>query len=61
MRYNLQKTPVPYKIHLHIRTREVIYTNLLKTTLEVSKLQSTLSRLENQLKQDKIENKTCQH
>ena len=60
MRLNLQKIPVPDKIHLHKKIGEVIYTDLMKATLKVSKLQSTVSRLENQLKQERVENKTYQ-
>ena len=58
MRINLQNIPVPDKIHLHKQTGEVIYIDLLKATLKVSKLQATVGRLENQLNQEKIENKT---
>ena len=36
----------------------MIYIDLLKATLNFSRLQPTISRLENQLKKDKIENKT---
>ena len=57
MRINLQNIPVLDKIHLHKQTIEVIYIDLLKSTLKVSKLQATVVRLENQLKQEKIENK----
>ena len=60
MRLNLQKKTVPKKIHLHKQTGEMIYTDLLKSTLKVSKLQSTVSKLENQLKQEKIEKKAYQ-
>ena len=38
----------------------MIDTDLLKATSNISKLQYTVSRLENQLKQEKIENKTYQ-
>ena len=50
MRINLQKIPVPDKIHLHKQTIEVIYIDLLKSTLKVSKLQAIVGILENQLK-----------
>ena len=58
IRINLQKIPVPDKIHLHKQTGEVIYIDLLKATLKVSKLQATVGRLENQLKKEKIGNKS---
>ena len=35
MRLNLQKIPVPSKIHLHKKTGEVIDTELMKSTLMV--------------------------
>ena len=58
MSLNLQKIPVPNKFHLHDQTGEVICTNLMKDTLKLPKFQSTISRLKNQLKQEKNENKT---
>ena len=60
MRLNMQKIPVPDKIHLHKHTGEFIYIELMKATLKVSKLQTTLSRIENQLRQEKVENKVHQ-
>ena len=60
MRLNLQKIPILDKIHLHKKIGEVIYTDLMKDTLKVSKLQSTVSRVESQLKQEKVENKIYQ-
>ena len=45
MRLNLQKILVHDKIHLHKKTGEVIHIDLMKVTLKVSKLQSTVSRL----------------
>ena len=38
MRFNLENIPVPDMIHLHKQTREVIYSDLLKDTLKVSKM-----------------------
>ena len=58
MKLNLQNIQVSDKILFHKQTGKVIYTDLLKATLEFSKLPFTLSKLENQLKQEKIENKT---
>ena len=60
MRINLKNIPVPNKIHLHKQTGEVIYTHSVKATLKVSKLQATVAILENQLKEEDIENKTYQ-
>ena len=50
MRLNLQKIPVPTKINLHKKTQEDIYTDLMKATLKVSNFQSTVSKIEGQLK-----------
>ena len=47
-------------IHLHIETGDIIYTDLLKETLQVSKLQSSKKRVENLLRQEKVENKSHQ-
>ena len=47
-------------IHLHKQTREVIYNDLLKATLKVFRLQSTKTNIENQLRQEKVENKAHQ-
>ena len=50
MRLNLKDIPVLDMIHLHKHTREVIYIDLMKATLKVSKLQSTQTKIENQLR-----------
>ena len=60
MRLNLKAILVPDMIHLHKQFGEVIYSDLMKATLKVSKLQSTLSKAENQLRQEKVENKLHQ-
>ena len=39
MRMNLENILVPDMIHLHKQTREIIYSDLLKATLKVSRLQ----------------------
>ena len=43
-------------IHLHKKTGEVIYSDLLKETLKVSKLQSTKRNIENQLRKERVQN-----
>ena len=48
---------VPNMTHLHKQTREIIYSGFLKATLKVSKLQSTKRKAENQLRQERVENK----
>ena len=60
MKLNLHKILVPEKIHLHRKTGEVIYTNLMKATLKVPKLHSTVSMIEIQLNPEKVENKIHQ-
>ena len=60
MRLNLKDIPVPDKIHFHKQTREFIYSDLMEATIKLFKMQSTLSKIENQLKQEKVENKVHQ-
>ena len=57
MKMNLKNILVPDMIYFHKQTGEVIYIDLMKDTLKVSKLQSTVSKIENQLRQGKVENK----
>ena len=47
IRMNLETIPMPGMIHLHKQTGEVIYSDMLKETLKVSRLQSTKSKIEN--------------
>ena len=46
--------------HLHKHTWEIIHTDILKSTLKISKLQTSKSRIENQLRQEKVENRAHQ-
>ena len=57
MRMNLNNIPATDMIHLHRETCDIIYIDLLKETLQVSKLQSSKKTIENLLKQEKVENK----
>ena len=57
MKMSLENIPIPYMIHLHKQTGDIIYTDLLKETLKVSILQSSKSNIENQLGKEKVENK----
>ena len=57
MKLNLKDIRVPDMIHLRKQIGEFIYTELLKATLKVSKLQSIVSKIENQLRQEKVEKK----
>ena len=47
-------------IHLYKHTCDIIYTDLLKETLQVSKLQSSKRKVENLLRKEKVENKSHQ-
>ena len=47
MTLNLKDIPVLDMIHLHKHIGEVIYNDLLKSTLKVSKLQSIHTKIEN--------------
>ena len=60
MRLIVKDIPVPNMIHLHKQNQEVIYNNLLKATLKVSKLQSTHTKIESRLRKEKVENKVHQ-
>ena len=58
MRMNLKNIPATDMIHLHRETCDIIYTDLLKATLQVSKLQSSKKRVEDLLRKEKVENKS---
>ena len=57
IKLNLKEIPISDMIHLHKQTREFIYTYLIMATLNLSKLQSTVPNIGNQLRQEKVENK----
>ena len=52
--------PIPDMIHLHQEIGDILFIDLLKATLKLSKLQTIKSRIENQLRQEKVENKSHQ-
>ena len=56
MKTDLENIPIPDMIHLHKQTRDILFIDMLKDTLKLSKLQTSKSRIENQLKQEKVEN-----
>ena len=60
MKMSLEYIPILDMIHLHKQAGDIIYTNLLKATLKVSRLQSIKSKIENHLRQEKVENKSHQ-
>ena len=57
---NLKKIPTTDMIHLCRETGDIIYTDLLQATLQVSKLQSSKKRVEDLLRKEKVENKAHQ-
>ena len=54
---NLEDIPIPYLIHFHKQNGDILFIDLLKTTLKLSKLEATKSKIENQLRQEKVENR----
>ena len=60
MRLNLENIHVPATIHLHKQTGEVIYNDFLKDTLKVSRMQSIKTKIKNQLRWERVENKAHQ-
>ena len=48
-------------IHFRKQVGEVIYSDLLKATLKVFRLQYAKIKVENQLRQERVENKAHQH
>ena len=58
MKMDLENIPIPDMIHLHKQTRDILFTDMLKDTLKLSKLQTSKSRIENQLMQEKVENES---
>ena len=53
----MEKIGVPDKIQLHQKTDDVLYSNLLKATFKIRRMQSVIDKLENQLWHEKVENK----
>ena len=57
MEFRLDKISVPDKIQLHRQVDDVLYSDLLKATLRITKLQAVIDKLETDLRQEKVENK----
>ena len=57
MKINMDEILVLDMIHLHKKIGDIIHTDLLKSTLKISKLHTSKSRVENQLRQEKVENR----
>ena len=51
IKMDLEYIPIPEMIHFHKQTRDILFTNLLKTTLKLSKLEVNKSKIENRLRQ----------
>ena len=56
----LKNIPRTDMIHLHREIGDIIYTDLMKATLQVSKLQLSKKRVEDLLRKEKVENKSRQ-
>ena len=54
---NLEKISTTYVIHFHRETCDIIYAKLLKSTLQVSKLESNKKKAQDLLRKEKVENK----
>ena len=57
---NLENIPTKDMIHLHIETCDIIYTKLLKSTLQVSKLESNKKKFLDLLHKERVEDKALQ-
>ena len=60
MKMDLENIPIPDMIHLLKKTGDILVTNLLKDTLILSKLHTTKRKIENQMREEKVENKAHQ-
>ena len=57
MNVNLENIPTTHIINFHRETSDILYTRLLKSTLQVSKLDSNKKRTQDLLRKEKVENK----
>ena len=57
MKMDLENIPIPHMIHMHKKMWDIFCTDLLKATLKLSKLQTCKRKIENQLRQERVENK----
>ena len=60
MKIDLENIPIPEMIHLHKKTWDILFTDLLKATLKLSKLQTIKRKNDNQLRKEKVEKKSHQ-
>ena len=57
---DLEDIPILDMIHFHKQTRDILYRNLLKSVLKLSKMEITKRKIENHIRQEKVENKAHQ-
>ena len=55
VKFSMEKINVPNKIQIHQQIGDVLYSDLLMDTLKITKMQSVIDKLENQLRQEKVE------
>lgn len=60
VKIRLDKINMPEKKHFHKKTSDIIYVDLLQSTLDISKLETKVFKLEGKLKQEKVANETWQ-
>ena len=60
VKMNLDDIPILDMIDLHNNTWDILFNHLLKFTLALSKLHILKGKIENQLRQEKVENKAHQ-
>ena len=57
---NLENIPTTDIIHFHRETSDILYTRLLRSTLQVSKLETNKKKAQDLLRKERVENKTLQ-
>ena len=57
---NLENIPTTYMTHLYRETGDIIYTKLLKSTLQGFKLESNKKKVHDLLLKEEVENKALQ-
>ena len=57
MEMDLENIPIPDMIHLHKKTRDILFTNPLTDNLRLSNFHTTKRKMENRMIEEKVENK----
>ena len=60
MKMNVENIPKPDMIHLHKKTRDILFSDPLKDTLRLSNYHTTKNKMENQMREEKVDNKAHQ-